>query len=95
MEVFQPLADFVETIREDGRIGPTHISLYVVLLHRWNLGGGRNPFTITRAEAMKAAKISARGTYNKCMRELHGYRYITYTPSSRPGAGSRVSLNPL
>lgn len=95
MEVFQPLADFYEAIGEDGRMGPSHISLYMALLHRWNLAGGENPVVIYRDGIMKAAKISARGTYNKCMRELHCYGYIKYRPSCHPAQGSAVFLQPL
>lgn len=95
MDVFQPLADFYDTIGEDARIRVTHISLYVALLHRWNLNGGRNPVVITREGLMRAAKISARQTYNKCLRELHEYGYIKYLPSSSPSSGSFVYLNAL
>jgi hypothetical protein len=94
MEVFQPLVDFYEVVTEDGRISPSHISLYMALLYRWNLAGGENPIVISRDGVMKSAKISARHTYNKCMRELHCYGYIKYRPSSHPLEGSMVSINP-
>ena len=37
MELFEPLAEFYETIADDGRISATHISLYIALLQQWNL----------------------------------------------------------
>jgi len=95
MEVFEPLMDFYKAICEDGRISPAHISLYMALLQRWNLSGGPNPLIVSREEVMKAAKIRARHTYNKSMRELHCYGYIKYQPSSHPFAGSTVYIIPL
>lgn len=76
-------------------MGPTHVSLYMALLHFWTQSGGRNPVVITRERVMKAARVRARGTYHRCMRELHGYGYICYRPSSHPSAGSTVYLQPL
>lgn len=95
MEVFQPMVDFYKAAGEDGRISPTHISLYMALLYRWHLCGGQNPMVISRNGVMKAAKICARGTYNKGMRELHCYGYIKYQPSSHPCGGSIVWINIL
>jgi len=95
MEVFQPLANFYEVAIEDGRVGPTHISLYMTLLIKWNISGRENPIVITRDRLMEAAKINARHTYNRCLRELHCYGYITYTFSSHPSRASTVYINPL
>lgn len=89
------LADFFAASSEDGRMGPTHVSLYMALLHLWTEGGSRNPIVITRERVMKAARVRARGTYHRCMRELHGYGYIRYLPSSHPSSGSTVYLQPL
>jgi len=94
MEPFEQLTDFYETIADDGRIGATHISLYIALLQQWNLNGGKNPVTINRESIMKAAKI-ARRTYNRRINELQEYGYIKYVPSSNPLAGSVVYLKPL
>ena len=82
-------------IEEDARIGTTHISLYMALLQQWNLNGGLNPVIITRAAIMKAAKINARYTYNKCMNNLQEFGYITYLPSSNPFTNSTVYLKGL
>jgi hypothetical protein len=95
MKVFGPLADFFLAVREDGRMGPTHVSLYLALLNSCNVSGGQNPVVITREEVMKAAKIKARQTYNQCIRELHCYGYIKYRPSFHPTGGCMVFLNPL
>lgn len=91
MEVFMPLLDFYDASREDVRIGPTHISLYMALLRQWNLQTFVTPLAINRDELMQAARIS-RKTYNKCMKELQEYGYIMYQPSSNPMIRSRVYL---
>jgi replication initiation and membrane attachment protein DnaB len=95
MELFPPLSVFCEAIRGDVRIGTTHISLYMALLQQWNMTGGRNPLTIERAMIMKAAKINARCTYNKCMNNLQEFGYITYLPSSNQFTNSTVYLKGL
>lgn len=92
MEIFQPLSDFYNAIEDDVKINSTHISLYFALLHKWNLDQSQNPLLIARDELMKAAKINARHTYNKCMNELDEYGYINYSPSSNPFTGSKVYL---
>ncbi len=90
-----PLTRFYEAIEEDVRISATHISLYMALLQQWNISGGTNPVTIVRLNMMKAAKISARHTYNKCMNNLQEFGYITYLPSSNPFTCSMVYLKGL
>ncbi|MEJ7831218.1 MAG: hypothetical protein WKF91_23635 [Segetibacter sp.] len=95
MELFIPLTNFYEAIEDDVRIGTTHISLYIALLQQWNINGGINPIQIVRSEIMKAAKISARCTYNKCINNLQEFGYITYQPSRNPFICSTVFLRGL
>lgn len=95
MELFPPLTGFYEAIEDDVRIGATHISLYMALLQQWNISGGTNPIVIVRSNIMKAAKINARYTYNKCMNNLQEFGYITYRPSSNPFTYSTVYLRGL
>jgi hypothetical protein len=95
MELFPPLTGFYEAIADDARISVTHISIFMALLQQWNINGGSNPVTIARASIMKAAKINARYTYNKCMNNLQEYGYIIYLPSSNQFAGSTVYLKGL
>lgn len=95
MELFPPMTVFYEAIEDDARIGTTHISLYMALLQQWNLNGGMNPIIIARATIMKAAKINARYTYNKCMNNLQEFGYITYLPSSNQFECSIVYLKGL
>ncbi|CAN5397983.1 hypothetical protein BH10BAC2_BH10BAC2_46560 [soil metagenome] len=93
MELFPPLTSFYQAIENDERISTTHVSLYIALLQQWNLNGGINPINVFRSSIMKAAKISARYTYNKCINNLQEYGYITYQPSTNPSVCSSVSLN--
>ncbi len=93
--MFEPLAEFYEAIADDARIGVTHISLYMALLQQWNVSGGINPVSVVRSKIMKAAKINARYTYNKCMNNLQEFGYITYLPSSNPFICSKVYLKRL
>lgn len=93
MELFPPLSGFYQAIADDARIGSTHISIYMALLQQWNINGGKNPVEIERILIMKAAKINARHTYNKCINELHEFGYILYEPAPNGSINSRVFLN--
>lgn len=95
MQLFPPMTEFYETIADDARIGTTHVSLYMALLQQWNLNGGTNPIIIKRTSLMKAAKISARHTYNKCMNNLQEFGYIIYLPSNNSYTHSKVYLKGL
>lgn len=92
MQLFPPLTDFYNAIKEDTRIGATHISIYMALLQQWNINSGNNPVIINRSTIMKSSKINARQTYNKCMTDLHKYGYIIYKPAANAYAESIVHL---
>jgi hypothetical protein len=92
MEKVKELASFYAAIRDDPRIGTTHISLYMALFHFYNLNMFQNPIKFTRASVMKVAKISGLATYHKCIKDLHQFGYILYTPSYNPSISSRVEL---
>jgi len=86
------LTSFFSAIREDHRIGISHISLYMALFQFYNLNQFRNPVVITRAAVMEAAKISGLATYHKCIRDLAEFGYIEYSPSFNPAINSQVRL---
>jgi hypothetical protein len=86
------LSNFFRAIREDNRIGTSHISLYMALLECWNQHDFQNPVFITRKKLMEDAKINGLGTYHKCIRDLHDYGYIRYQPSYNPAIQSKVTL---
>ena len=75
---------FYRKVVTDNRISPTHISLYLALLHeaRHTLA---IPFYLNRTIVMQKAKISSPVTLNRCLKELHLYGYIDYRPSYTPG----------
>lgn len=88
------LSDFYETILQDGRIGASHISLYVALLYQMQKENQLDHLYVYRTRLMRLAKISRR-TYNRCMLDLQVYGYIRYEPSTDARIGSRVSFNKL
>ena len=92
MEEVKELTSFFSAIREDHRIGPTHISLYMVLFNMYILNQFQNPIYITRASVMTGAKINGLATYHKCIRELVEFGYIEYIRSFNPSVYSQVRI---
>jgi replication initiation and membrane attachment protein DnaB len=86
------LTSFFTAIRDDNRIGTSHISLYMALFQFYNLNGFQNPLGITRSAVMEVAKISGLATYHKCMKDLTEFGYIEYSPSFNPAISSKVHL---
>jgi len=77
---------------KDGRMNPTHISLYMALFQLWNFKLFRASFHIDREEAMDLAKIGSKSTYHRCIKELSHWGYILYTPSHNPFKGSTIKM---
>ncbi|MGB3342815.1 MAG: hypothetical protein WBA61_02785 [Aequorivita sp.] len=77
---------------KDGRLNPTHISLYVALFQLWNNYHFPIEFYINREEAMRFSKIGSKTTYHRCIKELHHWKYIIYEPSHNPFKGSRIKM---
>lgn len=92
MNYIKHLTGFFERVVSDDRLNATHISLYMSLFQYWNVNRFKNPISISRSEIMRISKISAKGTYHKCMRELHGWGFVVYKPSYNPFKGSLVHL---
>ena len=76
----------------DGRLNPTHISLYMALFQLWNYKLFRPSFHINREEAMDLAKIGSKSTYHRCIKELAHWGYIVYAPSHNPFKGSTIKM---
>ncbi|MBS1948714.1 MAG: hypothetical protein JST47_13200 [Bacteroidetes bacterium] len=83
---------FFENIADDNRIGPVHISLYMGLFYCWMNNAFEEPFYFNSTIIMKAAKISSRATYTRCIKDLHAFGYISYTSSNNPYYGGTVYL---
>ena len=92
MNYVQHLNALMETVRRDPRLNPTHISIYLSLFRLWNILRFPDSFYINREEVMSVAKVGAKGTYHRCMRELNDWNYIVYMPSHNPYKGSRVRM---
>jgi hypothetical protein len=92
MGQMKELTSFFSAIREDHRIGTSHISLYMALFQFYNLNQFQNPVDITRAMVMEVAKISGLATYHKCIKDLVDFGYIRYQPSYNPAINSQVYL---
>ena len=93
MNYIRHLTGFYDKIQQDDRLNPTHISLYLALFQFWNLNHFQNPISISRNEMMRLSKISALGTYHKCIKQLQDFGYIEYLPSFNPYKGSLVNLH--
>jgi hypothetical protein len=95
MNAITQLVGFYDAISGDQRISAAHISLYMALFRAWLKNRCQNPVSLERASVMSDAKISARSTYNKCLRELHEYGYLRYEPSFNSCLQSLVYVLPL
>lgn len=92
MEEVKALTTFFSAIKEDHRIGTTHITLYMTLCQFYILNRFTNPIEITRATVMETAKIRGLATYHKCIKDLAEFGYIQYLPSYNPAINSQVFL---
>ncbi len=92
MDFNEPLYEFMDIIGEDHRIGPSHISLYMAILHLYKKQEFKMPVSVYSRDLMKQAKISAVATYHKCIRDLKEAGYINYVPSCNPVIGSLIYL---
>lgn len=90
MDVNMALYHFMKLVREDPRIGPSHISLFMAILVACRVQDYKMPVSVYSRDLMKQAKISAGGTYHRCMRDLKEAGYIHYIPSYNPVLGSLV-----
>lgn len=91
MNYIRHLNGFFDLLAEDNRMSAYHVSLYMALFKQWNLNRFRNPFPVLREELMQMARIGSKTTYARCMKELHGWGYISYSPSGNWHTGRHVS----
>ena len=76
----------------DQRISPWHISLYMGLFRIWNNSMFKNEINIRRGDMMHTSKIGSANTYTRCLKELHEWKYIKYTPSKSKFISSKVHM---
>jgi hypothetical protein len=89
VEQLNQLEEFFTAIKDDPRINITHIGLYAALLQYWKKHNYVNPVQGYSYEIMELAKISARSTYQKIIKDLSVYGYIKYEASYKRNQGSR------
>ncbi|MBD0831514.1 hypothetical protein [Aestuariibaculum sediminum] len=76
----------------DERLNATHVSLYFALFQLWNYYHFPESFFISREDVMKMAKLGSKSTYHRCLKELHQWRYLEYSPSHNPFKGSQIMM---
>ena len=89
------LADFYDTIRDDPRIGPGHIVVYIALLHIGGMSNCIERFEVASYELMQLTKIRKRDTVLLRMKELASFGYIRYTPAENEYIKAVVVLRKL
>ena len=87
------LSQFLSDARNDGRIGASHITLFIAILQYAEERQGENPVCVFSKELMPLAKISGSATFNKNIWDLHHYGYIRYIPSYNHFLGSLIFIN--
>ena len=86
------LTSFFCSIRDDSRISPVHISLFMAIIQFWKDNDYKSPVSVFGHELMNLAKISGVATYHRCIRQLEEYGYIEYEPSFDRFVGSLIYL---
>ena len=86
------LSGFLRRAEKDHRIGPLHVSLYVVLLDICNGKSTQRAFAIKRNDIMSKAKIKSPGTYYKVMKGLSDWGYVVYFSQRDGGKTSKVAI---
>ena len=95
MKLEAALCGFLNRVRDDPRIGPSHISLYVAIIFSFAHQKFNIATQISSKVLMRQAKISSKVTYYKCIKDLKEAGYIRYLPSYDPALGSLIYLNKL
>jgi len=86
------LNSFFLKLSHDKRLNATHVSMYVVLFYQWNNARFSDEFYINRNEIMSLSRIGSKGTYHKCINDLHEWQYLEYLPSYNPQIGSSIKM---
>ncbi|MGZ3913534.1 MAG: hypothetical protein ACXVLT_13910 [Flavisolibacter sp.] len=91
-EIISELMQFHSRIKDDPRIGPAHICLYLAILKCWFDNEGRQPVSVFAKNLMQSAKIFSVSTYHRAIKDLDAYGYIKYEPSYNPLLGSIIYI---
>jgi len=83
---------FLDAIRDDARITPCHVSLFMAIIGYEGAGRIGDRIYAFSHELMPIAKISSGATYHKCIKDLHEFGYIEYESSYSRFVGSRIKI---
>jgi len=86
-----PVDRFLKPAADDGRLLPSHISLYMALFY-YSPGKAGAHFRVSRKQLMRFSRIKSVATYHKCLKELVACGYIAYEPSYDPYRASSAAL---
>lgn len=92
MELAEYITGFMEMVADDPRIGPCHISLFLAILHFYQMQNCHNPVSVFSGELRKQAKIGSMRVYFNCMKNLREWGYVKYLPSYNPAKASSIFL---
>ena len=93
MTTSELILGFMARAENDPTMGPSHIGLYLAIVLAYERQGGRGPVSVYSRSLMRVAKVSALGTYFKCIRDLQAGGHIRYIPSYNPRVGTLVFLS--
>lgn len=93
MELHLEIASFIEMAGDNPRMGPAHISLFLVLLHLREKVG--NPVAAYSSELRQLSKIGSRRLYYQVMRDLREGHFIRVKPSYNPEIRSEIFIRKL
>jgi len=83
---------FIQQAKDDPRIGPMHLGLYLAILSLWSTQNTGSSVEISARKLMPLAKIGGSRSYHRSIRQLHEYGYLHYQPSCDPEIPSKVYL---
>jgi hypothetical protein len=88
----QQLLHFINRMVSDQRLRPRHMAMLAALCDAWIASNFQGSYHVSRSRLMSAAKISAKPTYHKVIKELQALGYFEYRPSYHPKEGSTIIL---
>jgi hypothetical protein len=86
------LTAFFERVNTDMRLTPFHISLYLALLHQWNSSRFSASFPLIREDLLPYSRIGSNHTFYRCLKDLNGWGYLTYTQSRSSKQPSTIAI---
>ena len=83
---------FFDISEKYDQITMSHLSIFLALLRLWAGNMFQNPITITRSKVMRLARVNAKTTYHKCIKDFRNTGLIDYYPSFHPQGESKIVL---